>query len=59
LTRELPFAPGERVPKNGQKPIPFASPEEVRVAYDQGQVHLQARIPVRIDGRIAAGRHPL
>ncbi|MBW1991684.1 MAG: DNA-directed RNA polymerase subunit beta' [Deltaproteobacteria bacterium] len=52
LTRELPFAPGERVPKNGQKPIPFASPEEVRVAYDQGQVHLQARIPVRIDGRI-------
>jgi DNA-directed RNA polymerase subunit beta' len=52
LTRELPFAPGERVVKNGQKPIPFASPEEVRVAFDQGQVHLQARIPVRINGKI-------
>jgi DNA-directed RNA polymerase subunit beta' len=52
LTREMPFAPGERVAKNGEKPIPFSSPEEVRVAYDQGQVHLQARIPVRIDGKI-------
>ncbi|MDI6853405.1 MAG: DNA-directed RNA polymerase subunit beta' [Deltaproteobacteria bacterium] len=52
LTRELPFAPGERVDKNGHKPIPFASPEEVRVAFDQGQVHLQARIPVRINGKI-------
>jgi DNA-directed RNA polymerase subunit beta' len=52
LTRELPFAFGERVAKNGQKPRPFSSPEEVRIAYDQGQVHLQARIPVRIDGRI-------
>jgi DNA-directed RNA polymerase subunit beta' len=52
LTRERPWAFGERVPKNGQKPLPFASPEEVRIAYDQGQVHLQARIPVRIDGKI-------
>ncbi|HZE21211.1 MAG TPA: DNA-directed RNA polymerase subunit beta', partial [Desulfobaccales bacterium] len=52
LTRERPFAKGERVAKNGEKPLPFASPEEVRVAYDQGQVHLQARIPVRIDGKI-------
>jgi DNA-directed RNA polymerase subunit beta' len=52
LTREMPFAPGERVAKNGEKPMPFSSPEEVRVAYDQGQVHLQARIPVRISGKI-------
>ncbi len=52
LTRERPFAKGERVAKNGRKPLPFASPEEVRVAYDQGEVHLQARIPVRIDGKI-------
>jgi DNA-directed RNA polymerase subunit beta' len=52
LTRERPFAKGERVAKNGEKPLPFASPEEVRVAYDQGQVHLQARIPVRIDGKV-------
>jgi DNA-directed RNA polymerase subunit beta' len=52
LTRERPLAKGERIPKNGEKPLPFASPEEVRVAYDQGQVHLQARIPVRIDGKV-------
>ncbi len=52
LTRERPFAKGERMPKNGKKPFPYSSPEEVRVAYDQGQVHLQARIPVRIDGKI-------
>ena len=52
LTREMPFAFGERVTKNGEKPIPFSSPEEVRVAFDQGQVHLQARIPVRINGKI-------
>ncbi|MDO9100526.1 MAG: DNA-directed RNA polymerase subunit beta', partial [Caldisericota bacterium] len=52
LTRERPFAKGERVDINGKKPLPYASPEEVRVAYDQGAVHLQARIPVRIDGKI-------
>jgi DNA-directed RNA polymerase subunit beta' len=52
LTRERPFAKGERLAKNGKQPMPFASPEEVRVAYDQGEVHLQARIPVRIDGKI-------
>ena len=52
LTRERPFAKGERVDINGKKPLPYSSPEEVRVAYDQGAVHLQARIPVRIDGKI-------
>ena len=52
LTRERPFAHGERVAKDGKKPMPFASPEEVRVAYDQGQAHLQARVPVRINGKI-------
>ncbi|MEJ2092713.1 MAG: DNA-directed RNA polymerase subunit beta' [Syntrophobacterales bacterium] len=52
LTRERPFAKGERVAKDGQRPVPFASPEEVRLAYDQGEVHLQARIPVRIEGKI-------
>jgi DNA-directed RNA polymerase subunit beta' len=52
LTRERPFAPGERVTKDDKKPMPFASPEEVRVAYDQGQAHLQARVPVRINGKI-------
>ncbi len=52
LTRERPFALGERMPKNGKKPLPFSSPEEVRIAYDQGMVHLQARVPVRIEGQI-------
>ncbi|MGB8990646.1 MAG: DNA-directed RNA polymerase subunit beta', partial [Desulfobaccales bacterium] len=52
LTRERPLAKGERVPHDDKKPMPFSSPEEVRVAYDQGQVHLQARIPVRIEGKI-------
>jgi DNA-directed RNA polymerase subunit beta' len=52
LTRERPFAQGERVATDGKQPMPFFGPEEVRVAYDQGMVHLQARIPVRIDGKI-------
>ena len=42
MTRPREFAPGEgRV---------FASPEEVRAAYDHGQVHLQAKVVCRIDG---------
>src|SRR5262249_61249161 len=28
----------------------FSSPDEVRIAYDQGAVHLQARVKVRMDG---------
>ncbi len=52
LTRERPFAKGERIPINGYKPVPFASPEEVRIAYDQGTVDLHARIMVRIDGEV-------
>jgi len=52
LTREKPLVKGERVARNGEKPIPYASPEEVRLAFDQGEVDLQARIPVRIDGKI-------
>ncbi len=43
LTRERPFARGE-----GKV---FSGPEEVRVAYDAGEVDLQARIQVRIEGR--------
>ncbi len=43
LTRERPFARGE-----GKV---FSGPEEVRVAYDAGEVDLQARILVRIEGR--------
>jgi DNA-directed RNA polymerase subunit beta' len=52
LTRERPLAFGERVPQEGKKILPFASPEEVRVAFDQGRVHLQARVPVRLEGKI-------
>jgi len=40
------------VATNGKKVLPYASPEEVRWPNDQGEVHLQARIPVRIDGKI-------
>jgi DNA-directed RNA polymerase subunit beta' len=43
MTRERAFARGE-----GKR---FASPEEVRAAYDQGEVELQAKIAVRMDGR--------
>jgi DNA-directed RNA polymerase subunit beta' len=42
MTRERAFAKGE-----GKV---FASPEEVRAAYDQGEVDLQAKIWVRMDG---------
>jgi len=44
MTRERPMVRGE-----GKV---FASGEEVRIAYDQGQVHLQARIKARIDGAL-------
>src|SRR6266568_3110339 len=43
MTRERAFAKGE-----GKV---FASPEEVRAAYDQGEVELQAKVWVRMDGK--------
>ncbi|MGE5526284.1 MAG: DNA-directed RNA polymerase subunit beta', partial [Rhodospirillaceae bacterium] len=43
MTRERAFARGE-----GKV---FASPEEVRAAYDQGEVDLQAKVWVRMDGK--------
>jgi DNA-directed RNA polymerase subunit beta' len=43
LTREVPFARGE-----GKL---FSSPDEVRIAYDAGEVDLHARIKVRIEGK--------
>jgi DNA-directed RNA polymerase subunit beta' len=52
LTREKPLVKGERVARDGKKVMAYASPEEVRVAFDQEEVHLQARIPVRIKGKI-------
>ncbi len=44
LTRERPFAPG-----TGCR---FSSPEEVRIAYDAGCVHLQAKIQVLIGSEL-------
>ncbi|MGA7564318.1 MAG: DNA-directed RNA polymerase subunit beta' [Desulfobaccales bacterium] len=60
LTRERPFAKGEKIiedlenfnPFQHPELVPYPNPEEVRAAYDQGEVHLQARIPVQIDGKI-------
>ncbi|BDG07762.1 DNA-directed RNA polymerase subunit beta' [Anaeromyxobacter paludicola] len=43
MTRERAFAKGE-----GKF---FASPDEVRAAYDQGEVALQAKVTVRMDGQ--------
>ncbi|HEX7622050.1 MAG TPA: DNA-directed RNA polymerase subunit beta', partial [Anaeromyxobacteraceae bacterium] len=43
MTRERAFAKGE-----GKI---FASPQEVRAAYDQGEIDLQAKITVRMDGQ--------
>jgi DNA-directed RNA polymerase subunit beta' len=51
MTREQPGARGE-----GMR---FSSPEEVRVAYDAGEVDLHAAIKVRMDGKMvdtATGR---
>ncbi len=42
MTREKPMVKGE-----GKS---FSNPDEVRIAYDQGEVHLQAQIEVRRDG---------
>jgi DNA-directed RNA polymerase subunit beta' len=44
MTRERPGALGE-----GKI---FSNPDEVRIAYDQGAVHLQARIKTRIEGTL-------
>ncbi|MFT3843127.1 MAG: DNA-directed RNA polymerase subunit beta' [Myxococcaceae bacterium] len=44
MTRPREFAPGEG--------MTFSSPDEVRSAYDQKAVHLQAKIKCRIDGKI-------
>ncbi len=43
MTRERAFARGE-----GKI---FSSPEEVRAAYDQGELDLQAKVHVRMDGK--------
>ncbi|MBI5893497.1 MAG: DNA-directed RNA polymerase subunit beta' [Deltaproteobacteria bacterium] len=47
----LYYLTGERHGVKGEGKL-FSSPEEVRVAYDSGEVDLQAGIKVRIDGEI-------
>jgi DNA-directed RNA polymerase subunit beta' len=44
MTRERAFAPGE-----GKA---FANRDEVRMAYDSGELHLQAKIKIRMDGKL-------
>src|SRR5512147_1180643 len=44
MTRDKPMVQGE-----GKA---FASPDEVRIAYDQGEVNLQASVKVRINGNL-------
>ncbi|MFN3199432.1 MAG: DNA-directed RNA polymerase subunit beta' [Bradymonadia bacterium] len=44
MTRDKPFLRGEG--------MTFASPDEVRMAYDSGAVDLQARIKCRIKGKV-------
>ncbi len=54
MTRERPLAKGERIPFNGNKVVPFSSPDEVRIAYDQGTIDLHARIQVRMDESVVS-----
>ena len=52
MTRERAYAKGEyrEATKKDMARGVFASPEEVRMAYDHGEVELQAKIKVRIPG---------
>ena len=52
MTRELPFAKGEVAEEDEEKDRfrgLYGSVDEVRMAYDHGEVGLQARIRVRLD----------
>ncbi len=51
LTRERALARGERI---GDGDLPFASTDEVRAAYDAGELDLHARIRVRVRGEIVS-----
>jgi len=55
MTRERAYAKGAwRAPEEGGEPLQglYASPEEVRMAYDHEEVALQAAIHVRMDGHL-------
>jgi DNA-directed RNA polymerase subunit beta' len=55
MTRQRPFAKGEYVEgreKKGDFRGIYASEDEVRMAYDSGEVTLHARIKCRVDGEV-------
>ncbi|MDY0058465.1 MAG: DNA-directed RNA polymerase subunit beta' [Myxococcota bacterium] len=54
MTRERPFVAGELVRDKNGRPVAgvYADEGEVRAAYDAGALDLQARILVRLDGRM-------
>jgi DNA-directed RNA polymerase subunit beta' len=55
MTRQRPFAKGEYVDgreKKGDFRGIYSSPDEVRMAYDAGEVTLHARIKCRVDGEV-------
>lgn len=54
MTRDRPFVPGEYRENDKGEAIAgvYASRDEVRMAYDAGALHLQAKIKVRIDGEL-------
>src|SRR5262249_39204901 len=55
MTRERAFAKGEfreGSRKSDRFQGVYASPEEVRMAYDHGEVELQAKIKCRVDGEL-------
>jgi DNA-directed RNA polymerase subunit beta' len=58
LTRERPYAKGEyKEDKKGRAVRGvFGSAEEVRMAYDHGEIHLQAKIKLRRDKDDGTGR---
>ncbi len=55
LTIQRPFVTGEYVPGSEKKGIftgIYGSPEEVRMAFDAGEVDIHAAVKVRMDGRM-------
>jgi DNA-directed RNA polymerase subunit beta' len=54
MTRERPFCRGEHkgAEKKGDFTGVYASPAEVRMAYDAGEVELHAHIKMRVDGEM-------
>ncbi|MFI5308242.1 MAG: DNA-directed RNA polymerase subunit beta', partial [Polyangiales bacterium] len=57
MTRERPFARGaykEGQRKKGDFTGIYSGPEEVRMAYDSGEIDLHAGIQVRLDGKLVS-----